>query len=75
MKTTIDIPDEILQEALRFSGAQTKREAVLRALEEYNRRQRMARLASHLGTFKHFMTREDLDRLRGADGEPGRDAR
>lgn len=64
MKTTIDIPDDVLKEAMGHSGAVTKREAVLRALEEYNRRQRMARLAKHLGTFQQFMTRKDLERLR-----------
>jgi Arc/MetJ family transcription regulator len=64
MKTTIDIPDEILKEAMGYCSATTKREAVLHALEEYNRRQRMARLARRLGTFEKFMTRKDLDRLR-----------
>ena len=64
MKTTIDIPERLLKEAMSHSGAETKREAVLRALEEYNRRRRMARLARKLGTFKRFMTRKDLDRLR-----------
>ena len=64
MKTTIDIPDEVLKEAMEFAGTGTKREAVLLALDEYNRRQRMARLAKHIGSFKRFMTRRDLDKLR-----------
>jgi Arc/MetJ family transcription regulator len=75
MKTTVDIPDGMLEEAMRYSGAATKREAVLRAIEEYNRRQRMARLAKHLGTFRHLMTRRELERLRGADESRPRDAR
>lgn len=70
MKTTIDIPDALLKEAMRLSGAKTKREAVLRALEEFNRRKRMARLAGKLGTFEEFITRKDLDRMRRA-GEVG----
>lgn len=41
MKTTIDIPSATLEDAIRFTGAKTKREAVLRALEEFNRRQRV----------------------------------
>lgn len=41
MKTTIDIPDEALADAIRFTGAKTKREAVVRALEEFNRRRRV----------------------------------
>ena len=38
MKTTIDIPDSVLQELLDNTQAGTKREAVLTAIEEYNRR-------------------------------------
>ena len=64
MKTTIDIPAKELQDAIRFSGAATKREAVLTALAEYNRRQRMARLARHLGTCKNMMTAEQLRKMR-----------
>jgi len=64
MKTTIDIPEKELQDAIRFSGAATKREAVLTALAEYNRRQRMARLARHLGTCKNMMTAEQLRTMR-----------
>ena len=74
MKTTIDIPDDVLQEAMRFSGATTKREVVLCALQEYNRRRRLARLAKRLGTFERFMTHEELDRLREADERHGHGA-
>jgi hypothetical protein len=35
MKTTIDNPDAALADAMRFAGAKTKREAVVKALEEY----------------------------------------
>ncbi len=41
MKTTIDIPDSALADAMRYTGAKTKREAVVKALEEFNRRQRV----------------------------------
>lgn len=41
MKTTIDIPESALADAMRFTGAKTKREAVVKALEDYNRRQRV----------------------------------
>ena len=40
MKTTIDIPEKSLADAMRFIGAKTKREAVVKALEDFNRRQR-----------------------------------
>jgi len=51
VKTTIDIPDEDLADAIRFTGAKTKREAVVRAMQEFNRRQRMASLIKYSGTF------------------------
>jgi Arc/MetJ family transcription regulator len=64
MKTTIDIPERILKEAVRFSGASTERDAVLVALKEYNRRRRTARLSKYLGTFENFLTADELKRLR-----------
>jgi hypothetical protein len=51
MKTTIDIPEESLSEAMRFAGAKTKREAVLLCVDEFNQRHRMADLVKCLGTF------------------------
>ena len=64
MKTTVDIPQATLQEAMAHSGAKTKREAVVIAMEEYNRRRRLARLAEKLGTFDGFISREELEDLR-----------
>lgn len=64
MKTTVDIPEEALEEAMRHTGATTKREAVVTAIEELNRRRRLARLAGELGSFDGFLSREELDRLR-----------
>jgi Arc/MetJ family transcription regulator len=51
MKTTIDIPDKALADAMRFTGAKTKREAVVKALESYNRQQRVQDLVSSFGTW------------------------
>lgn len=51
MKTTIDIPDEALAMAMRFTGAKTKREAVVKALEEFNRLQRVKELVAGFGTW------------------------
>jgi Arc/MetJ family transcription regulator len=50
MKTTIDIPDTELDDAVRFLKARSKREAVVTALREFNCRHRMARLARFSGT-------------------------
>lgn len=50
MKTTIDIPEAELADAMRFMNAKSKREAVVTALREFNRRRRMARLVRFSGT-------------------------
>jgi Arc/MetJ family transcription regulator len=64
VKTTIDIPEETLKDAMRFTGARTKREAVLIALEDLNRRMRMAELIRHAGTCSSLMTVEALQKQR-----------
>jgi Arc/MetJ family transcription regulator len=64
MKTTIDIPDEELRQAIRFTGAKTKKDAVVFALKDFNRRQRLAMLAKMLGTFNDFMTPDELKVMR-----------
>ena len=64
MKTTVDLPEEALAEAMRHTKAKTKTEAVHLAVAEYNRRQRLAKLADKLGTFKDMMTRADLKKVR-----------
>jgi|APIni6443716594_1056825.scaffolds.fasta_scaffold1900340_1 hypothetical protein len=64
MKTTIDIPENELQEAIRHTGAKTKREAVVFALHYFNRRRRLAALTGILGTFTDFMTQDNLLEMR-----------
>jgi Arc/MetJ family transcription regulator len=64
MKTTIDIPENELLEAIRHTGAKTKRAAVVFALQDFNRRRRLAALTGMLGTFTDFMTQDDLLELR-----------
>ncbi|MCB1175065.1 MAG: type II toxin-antitoxin system VapB family antitoxin [Leptospiraceae bacterium] len=64
MKTSIDIPDEIMQEVQTYSQASTKREAVLVAMQEYVSRRKMAKLAASLGQFDGFISKKELDQLR-----------
>jgi hypothetical protein len=64
MKTTIDIPDQMLREAMKNAGADTKREAVLQALDDFNRKYRQRKLVKYLGTFKSIMTHRQLMKLR-----------
>ena len=62
MKTTIDIPENELRDAMRFTKARTKREAVVRVLEEFNRRRRMAELVRYAGTFGDaFPTNDQIE--------------
>lgn len=67
MKTTIDIPEKVLKEAMELTGAKTKREAIVTAVRDYNDRRKMARLARHLGSCEELMTPAELEQLRSAD--------
>jgi Arc/MetJ family transcription regulator len=68
MKTTIDIPEGELKDAMRFTGAKTKRAAVLEALTDFNRRRRMAALVRHSRSFAGFPSLQSLRKT-----ETGRD--
>jgi Arc/MetJ family transcription regulator len=67
MKTTVDIPEKMLEDAMRNTNAKTKREAILTALEELNRRRAMAELVKFSGTAKDLMSIEELAQLRATD--------
>ena len=68
MKTTIDIPEKALKEAIKHTGAKTKRDAVVTAVEEFNRRRRLEEMAQRLhGSMPNFMTQEDLKTMRQDD--------
>ncbi len=64
MKTTIDIPDAVLEEAMEFTKARTKREAIVTAVEEFIRRRRMAALVKHAATCDGFMSADQVRSLR-----------
>lgn len=57
----------VLEEAIRLSGARTKRAAVLAALDDFTRRGRMRALVAKLGRSETFMTPAELDKLRAGD--------
>lgn len=68
MKTTIDIPERILKEAMEHTGAKTKRDAVVAAVEEFNRAKRLKDLAERLhGSCPNFMSQDELQQMRGHD--------
>ena len=64
MKTTVDIPEAELSDAMRYTGAKTKREAVVNAIAEFNRRRRMAELTRYAGTCANLITAEELQAAR-----------
>jgi hypothetical protein len=67
MKTTVDIPEDELTDAIRFTKAKTKREAIVTAIQEFNRRKRMAELSKHAGTCSDLLSAEELLRQRRRD--------
>ena len=67
MKTTVDIPENDLAEVMRHTHAKTKTEAVAKAVADFNRRERLAKLAAKMGTFRDMMTLEDLRKMRETD--------
>lgn len=64
MKTTVDIPDEELEAVMRFTRAATKREAIVTAIADYNRRRRMAALVVHAGKADRLISPEELQAQR-----------
>jgi Arc/MetJ family transcription regulator len=63
MKTTVDIPEQVLAEAMRYTRAKTKREAIVTAIEDFNRRKRMAELVKYSGTSDTLLSNEQIEDL------------
>jgi hypothetical protein len=64
MKTTVDIPEADLADAMRFTRAKTKRDAIVTAIQDFNRRKRMAELVKYAGTCDALMSVEALQAQR-----------
>ena len=64
VKTTIDIPENELADAIKFTKAKTKREAVVCAIKDFNHRMRMAKLTRHSGTCADLISPQELQDLR-----------
>ncbi len=64
MKTTVDVPESELQQLLVYTQAKTKREAIVHAIREFNRRKRLAELTGILGTFEEFVDADELEKMR-----------
>jgi hypothetical protein len=63
MKTTVDIPEDELKDAIKYAGVKTKRDAIVRAVVEYNRRQRMAELVKYSGVSNTLMSNPEIEAL------------
>ena len=63
MKTSLEIPDDELRDLVKFTRAKTKREAIVTAITDFNRRRRMAALVKHSGAFRSLPTNEEIEAL------------
>jgi Arc/MetJ family transcription regulator len=64
MRTTVDLPADLMATALELGPARTKREMLTMALEEYVQRLLRERLRAKRGTGFLDMTHEELERMR-----------
>ena len=64
MKTTVDTPEGELLDLMRVTAARTRRDAILRAIREFNRKRKLSEVAKMLGTFTDFMSQDELRRMR-----------
>jgi Arc/MetJ family transcription regulator len=67
VRTTVDLPSGLLEEAMELAGTETKKETIVTAVREYVRWLQREALISELGHYKLDMTQEDLERLRADD--------
>lgn len=63
MRTTLDIPMELLNQALRLAGAKTKTEAIITALKEYIRQKKIEQITQAAGKIE-FAKDFDWEKLR-----------
>lgn len=64
MRTTVDLPEPLLDEVQAVSNAPTRREALVIALEDYLRRQKLRSVIDAAGTLDLDI---DVRALRAAD--------
>ena len=66
-RTTVIIDENLLEEAIRVTGAKTRRQAITDGLRELVRMHHRKAFARELGTFDLDLTLEELKELRNAD--------
>jgi Arc/MetJ family transcription regulator len=68
--TQVDIDDEALAEAMRLSGARTKKETVNLALREFAARHRRVAALEHYATLAEGWDFEGWEHRRAAEKDP-----
>lgn len=68
MRTTLDLPEDLLNQAMQATHIQTKTQVIITALEELVRRTRIAELKEYKGKINLNL---DLDTIRGRNGGLG----
>ena len=63
-KTTVMIDDELLKEAMKVTGARTKKQAISAGLKELVRRRNLEALRQEAGTYDLALSPEELEKLR-----------
>ena len=63
MRTTLDLPADLLKQAQKAVHARTKTETIIRSLEEAVRREKIKKLLALKGKFPDFYV--DIDKSRG----------
>jgi len=66
-KTTVQIDESLLREAIMAIGAKTKKEAIEAGLKNLVQRKNREALRQELGTFEIDLTLSELERLRNAE--------
>ena len=61
MKTSLNLPDELIKEAMQLTDVKTKTKVIVLALQELIKKNKVANLKSYKGTFDLDI---DIDTLR-----------
>lgn len=67
VRTTVELDEKLLQEAIAVTGTKKKRQLIELALQEIVRQRRIDRLRQRLGKTPLTLTVEDLRRMRADD--------
>ena len=68
MKTTLDLPDELMEEAMQLTDIKTKSEVIILALQELIKKNKIAELRAYKGKVNLDM---DIDLLRNRNARSG----